>query len=298
MPPTTPFAIASVRRRTSPRSLGELAVVALALVATALDAQPAANVLRLEGLERLHFEPVDPESLEGRCAPSLAFHLGETLPPEDAPGPPPDPQQDVTCDDLGVDRHRLPVGGRFSDAAITLVEAIDWPDQRIRDLYWCVYQERRRTGCWHFTPSSERSGGKGPGELPEVDYKERWVSCRWWSAWPTARRPSSWSIVGANRPSHEGAALWLDRAAQWARDGAGFERVRLRGDTDFSLTTSFDRWSSEIIEFVVAAVKSRNDVLDVENSQRRIILMKLAILTAVAGAFSDRGSRRGIHRLR
>ena len=59
-----------------------------------------------------------------------------------------------------------------------------------------------------------------------------------------------------------------------------------------------DTGEREIIEFVAAAVKSRNDVLDVENSQRRIILMKLAILAAVAAAFANRRSRRGIHRLR
>lgn len=61
---------------------------------------------------------------------------------------------------------------------------------------------------------------------------------------------------------------------------------------------TIDASQSEIIEFAAAAVKSRNDVLDVENSQRRIILMKLAILAAITGAFSDRGPRRGIHRLR
>ncbi len=61
---------------------------------------------------------------------------------------------------------------------------------------------------------------------------------------------------------------------------------------------TIDAGESEIIEFVAAAVKSRNDVLDMENRQRRIILMKLAILAAVAGAFSNRGSRRRIHRLR
>jgi hypothetical protein len=61
---------------------------------------------------------------------------------------------------------------------------------------------------------------------------------------------------------------------------------------------TIDASESKIVEFVAAAVKSRNDVLDVKNRQRRIILMKLAILAAVAGAFPNGGSRRGIHRLR
>ncbi len=54
----------------------------------------------------------------------------------------------------------------------------------------------------------------------------------------------------ASRPSHDGAVRWIDKAIDWARDGAGFERVRLRGDTDFSLTEHFDRWSAAGVEFV------------------------------------------------
>ena len=54
----------------------------------------------------------------------------------------------------------------------------------------------------------------------------------------------------ANRPSHDGAVAWIDRGVRWAREDAGFERVRLRGDTDFSLTEHFDRWTEEGVEFV------------------------------------------------
>ena len=54
----------------------------------------------------------------------------------------------------------------------------------------------------------------------------------------------------ANRPSHDGAAAWIDRGIRWAFEGAGFERVRLRGDTDFSLTANFDRWTAAGVEFV------------------------------------------------
>lgn len=54
----------------------------------------------------------------------------------------------------------------------------------------------------------------------------------------------------ANRPSHDGAVPWIDKSIQWALEGGGFERVRLRGDTDFSLTENFDRWSEAGVEFV------------------------------------------------
>lgn len=54
----------------------------------------------------------------------------------------------------------------------------------------------------------------------------------------------------ASRPSHDGAPGWIDRSITWAREAAGFEEVRLRGDTDFSLTAHFDRWTDEKVEFV------------------------------------------------
>jgi len=50
--------------------------------------------------------------------------------------------------------------------------------------------------------------------------------------------------------SDDGAVAWIDRSIGWALDGAGFERVRLRGDTDFSLTAHFDAWSVRGVEFV------------------------------------------------
>ena len=54
------------------------------------------------------------------------------------------------------------------------------------------------------------------------------------------------SIVNrsGNRPSHEGAAEEADRAIQLCLD-AGFRRVLLRGDTDFSQTKHLDRWDAD-----------------------------------------------------
>jgi hypothetical protein len=47
----------------------------------------------------------------------------------------------------------------------------------------------------------------------------------------------------ANRPSHEDAAQYLDRAIDLCRR-AGFRSVLLRGDTDFSQTEHLDRWDA------------------------------------------------------
>ena len=44
-----------------------------------------------------------------------------------------------------------------------------------------------------------------------------------------------------NRPSHEGAAEYFDRAIGLCRR-AGFRQIRLRGDTDFTQTAHLDRW--------------------------------------------------------
>jgi len=59
------------------------------------------------------------------------------------------------------------------------------------------------------------------------------------------------SIVNrsGNRPSHEGAAEQLDPAILLCRQ-AGFRRVYLRGDTDFSQTTQLDAWDAEHVTFL------------------------------------------------
>jgi hypothetical protein len=50
-----------------------------------------------------------------------------------------------------------------------------------------------------------------------------------------------------NRPSHDGAAEWVDRAVALVRQA--FRRVYVRGDTDFALTAHFDRWTDDGVFF-------------------------------------------------
>jgi hypothetical protein len=52
-----------------------------------------------------------------------------------------------------------------------------------------------------------------------------------------------------NRPSHEGAAEQLDLAILLCRE-AGFRRIYLRGDTDFTQTTQLDAWDAEGVLFL------------------------------------------------
>jgi len=47
-----------------------------------------------------------------------------------------------------------------------------------------------------------------------------------------------------NRPSHEGAAEYLDQAIALCRR-AGFRKIKLRGDTDFTQTAHLDDWDDQ-----------------------------------------------------
>ena len=61
----------------------------------------------------------------------------------------------------------------------------------------------------------------------------------------------------ANRPSHEDAHIYLDKAIVLCRQ-AGFRRITLRGDTDFSQTKSLDRWDEANVGFVFGIAAMTN----------------------------------------
>ena len=52
-----------------------------------------------------------------------------------------------------------------------------------------------------------------------------------------------------NRPSHEHADVYLDKAAALCRR-AGFRKITFRGDTDFTQTKHLDRWDQDGIRFI------------------------------------------------
>jgi hypothetical protein len=54
---------------------------------------------------------------------------------------------------------------------------------------------------------------------------------------------------GGNRPSHEGSAERFDQAITLCRE-AGFRKILLRGDTDFSSTRHLDRWDQAGVRFL------------------------------------------------
>ena len=66
-----------------------------------------------------------------------------------------------------------------------------------------------------------------------------------------------------NRPSHDGAPEWIDRAVALVK--GSFDRICLRGDTDFALTANFDRWTDRGVRFAFGIDAMPNLVEIAEN---------------------------------
>ena len=67
-----------------------------------------------------------------------------------------------------------------------------------------------------------------------------------------------------SRPSHEGAAVRFDQAIALCKR-AGFKKVLLRGDTDFTQTAELDRWDAESVRFIFGLDAMANLIKKAEN---------------------------------
>jgi hypothetical protein len=136
---------------------------------------------------------------------------------------------------------------RFRSGSVeSLMDAIDGPRARV----WRAQPESdRKLALIDIDGTISETGGQCK-ERMDITYDGRWgygplvVSL--------ANSQEVLRVVNrpANRPSHEGMAASVDPCLEWALGPAGFQKVRLRGDTDFSLTENFDRWTDRGVEFV------------------------------------------------
>ena len=101
-----------------------------------------------------------------------------------------------------------------------------------------------------------------------LSYKNIWGYHALLVSFAITQEPLFFLNRSGNRPSHEGVVPLYDKAIALCRR-AGFEDILLRGDTDFSITSEFDRWTDDEVRFVFGYDNYPNIVELAENTAKK-----------------------------